>query len=167
MRRFLVAVSLCACLCATPSPVAAAPDPAPPQPVERLDEGMKRLQEGIPVLLHVLQVLQREGPALLEVSQKAAAEAQKAGGETLSHKDGSMPSAEEMAQKMKGLQSLAEVMRQATPILMRLQRELEPSRLTPRTHKSSTGGATATPVTEETSRPAPSLPERPDPDLAW
>lgn len=166
MRRFLIAASLSACLGATPGPAAAAPDPAPPQAVERVDEGMKRLQDGIPVLLHVLQVLQRDGPALLELGQKAVAEAQKQGGERLSHKDGQLLSAEEMAQKMKGLQSMAEVMRQATPILMRLQQELEPSRLTPRTHKSSTGGTSA-PLAAETPSAAPSLPERPDPDLGW
>lgn len=169
MRRFLIAASLCACLCAHPSPVAAAPaaGPAPPQPVERLDEGMKRLQEGIPVLMHVLQVLQREGPALLEISEKAAVEARKHGGEVTPHKDGTMPSADEMAQKFKGLQAMAEVMRKAVPVLMRVQEELDPSRLTPRTYKSSTWDAAGRPAATNGSHAGPSQPSRPDPDLSY
>lgn len=129
VNRLLVSLTLA---CALAAPAVAAPTPSlpePPKAVERMTEGLQHLQEGVPVLLRVLKVLQREGPALLELSQQAASEAYKRGGPMTPHVDGSMPSAEEMAQKLDALRALAEVMRKAPPILTRIQKELDPDRL--------------------------------------
>jgi hypothetical protein len=144
-----------------------APGPSWGDPQREVEDAAKRMRQGMQVLGHTVDVLGREVPRLLEVMQRASQEAMKQGGTlTAPPSDGKMPSAETLAQKFRGMQSMLEVMREAFPVMERMQRELDPAAARPKFVDPAPPGPGQVHPPDGQTAPVQGMPhQRVDPDL--
>jgi hypothetical protein len=96
-------------------------EPASAPSAQEIQDAVRRMKEGIPVIMRMLDVIGREAPALQQIMQRAAAQGGKVDVPQIGPEG---PSAEQMTEQLKALQRVLDVMREAAPIFERVQRQL-------------------------------------------
>jgi hypothetical protein len=117
--RKLLSIAIVALALLTSLPARAESSGAPS--TEEIQDAVRRMQEGLPVIMRLLDVLGREAPALQQIMQKAAAQGGKV---EIGPVGPEGPSAEQMTENFKALQRVFAVLREAAPIFERVQRDL-------------------------------------------
>ncbi|MBM3461873.1 MAG: hypothetical protein FJX76_07215 [Armatimonadetes bacterium] len=123
LRMALAAAPVLALL-ATPCPVHAE-TPSTPDATQ-ITEAVKRMEEGVPVIMRTLEILAREGPALQALFQKASVRAHETGLDrpiTHTGPEG-FPTEQEMTERYRGLQAVFQVLRESSGVFSRIQRDL-------------------------------------------
>lgn len=137
-----------------PRSAGAAPNPA--DDVQRqVDDAMIQVRQAMPVLQQTLEVLRSETPRLVE-AMKRASEVSGTLPRGAKRDASGLPSQEELAAQLRGLEALLGVLRETLPSLQRIQSRLPEAarvRKTPAPSRSSPAPTPPSPA-PETSRPA-------------